>query len=422
MFSIKKIRKTFNFLFSFYHYFLSFLGNLIYFFPSKKIFVFGVTGTKGKSTTLEIINFVLEKNNFKTALVSSIRVKIGEDSFKNLLNSMPGRFFLKKFLRKAVSKKCQIALIEVTSEGILQHRHKFIHWDAVAFLNLAPEHIEAHGSYENYRQAKVNLFEYAVNFSKKPKLYFFVNQLDKEKEYFKKPVLESKKQNVEIIEFNKEEFLKTEVYKNLNNEWLKTDFNLENLTLSYNFLKLFNLEEEKIWRALNEFKGVPGRFEIVVNEPFKVIIDYAHTPDSLLKIYTLIKEKYLNEENKLIGVLGSAGGGRDKWKREVMGEIAGKFCDFIILTNEDPYDEDPIEIISQIEKGVRKVKEEKNIFKILDRFEAILKALSLAKKGDVVILTGKGSESFIHLKNNKKIAWQEKEKVLEAYKKIYEEI
>lgn len=412
---IKKIKNL-------YHYFLSFLGNLIYFFPSKKIFIFGVTGTKGKSTTLEIINFVLEKNNFKTALVSSIRVKIGDKSFKNLSNSMPGRFFLKKFLKEAVLKKCQVALIEVTSEGIVQHRHRFIDWDAAGFLNLAPEHIESHGGYENYRQAKVSFFKYVLSYSKKPTLYFLINQLDKEKEYFKMPIMESKRKNVKLIEFNKEDFLKSDVFKNLNNEWLKTEFNLENLTLSYHFLKLFNLKDEQILEALNNFKGVPGRFELVVEKPFKVIIDYAHTPDSLLKVYNLIKEKYLNNQNKLIAILGSAGGGRDKWKREVMGEIAGQFCDFVILTNEDPYDEDPIEIINQIEKGVRKFKEEKNIFKIPDRFEAILKSFTLAKEGDVIILTGKGSEPFIHLKNNKKIPWQEKEKVLEAYRKIYEKV
>lgn len=412
---IKKIKNL-------YHYFLSFLGNLIYFFPSKKIFIFGVTGTKGKSTTLEIINFVLEKNNFKTALVSSIRVKIGDKSFKNLSNSMPGRFFLKKFLKEAVLKKCQVALIEVTSEGIVQHRHRFIDWDAAGFLNLAPEHIESHGGYENYRQAKVSFFKYVLSYSKKPTLYFLINQLDKEKEYFKMPIMESKRKNVKLIEFNKEDFLKSDVFKNLNNEWLKTEFNLENLTLSYHFLKLFNLKDEQILEALNNFKGVPGRFELVVEKPFKVIIDYAHTPDSLSKVYNLIKEKYLNNQNKLIAILGSAGGGRDKWKREVMGEIAGQFCDFVILTNEDPYDEDPIEIINQIEKGVRKFKEEKNIFKIPDRFEAILKSFTLAKEGDVIILTGKGSEPFIHLKNNKKIPWQEKEKVLEAYRKIYEKV
>src|SRR3989338_2105757 len=136
-----------TFLKSTYHYCLACLGNILYGFPSKKIFVLGVTGTKGKSTTLELINAILKAAGKKTALVSSIRFKVGDDSKQNTTGmTMPGRFFIQRFLRKAVNSGCQYFLMEVTSQCILQHRHRFIDFDAAIFTNLRPEHIEAHGS------------------------------------------------------------------------------------------------------------------------------------------------------------------------------------------------------------------------------------------------------------------------------------
>ena len=169
--------------------------------------------------------------------------------------------------------------------------------------------------------------------------------------------------------------------------------------------------------ALEKAKGIPGRMEIVIKEPFLVIVDYAHTPHSLEKVYLLIKEKFLKNKGRLICVLGSAGGGRDKWKRPYLGKIAKKYCQKIIVTNEDPYDEDPQEIIEQIVKGAGK-----KALKILNRREAIKKALSLAEKGDIVIITGKGSEESICIKGGRKIPWSDKKVVLEEFQKIYGKI
>ncbi|MEK7147059.1 MAG: Mur ligase family protein, partial [Patescibacteria group bacterium] len=147
---------------SFYHLILAWLGNLIYRNPSRKLFVLGVTGTKGKSTVLELINAMLEAAGKKTALSSSIRVKIGLDSRKNITgNTMPGRFFLQRFLRQAADVGCEFALIEVTSQGVLQYRHRFIEWDAALITNLTAEHIEAHGSFDNYLKAKTAFFNEA---------------------------------------------------------------------------------------------------------------------------------------------------------------------------------------------------------------------------------------------------------------------
>ena len=176
-----------------------------------------------------------------------------------------------------------------------------------------------------------------------------------------------------------------------------------------------NLETCK--RALEKIKGIPGRMEIVVEKPFKVIVDYAHTPDSLKKVYQTITHQLINSStNQLICVLGAAGGGRDKWKRPKMGEIASRYCDKIILTNEDPYDENPMKIIEEIAAGTKGEPE-----KILDRREAIRRALHLAKQSSTratVIITGKGSEPWMCVAGGKKIPWDDRKIVKEEFKKL----
>jgi len=390
--------------------------------------VVGVTGTKGKSTTIELINAILEEAGKKTALLSSIRIKIADKSEKNLTdNTMPGRFFIQAFLRKAVNSGCEVALIEVTSQGVVQYRHCFIHWSAAIFTNLAPEHIEAHGSFEKYREAKLSFFRHVSKLQKaksKEQKLFFINKDDPSARYF----IEAAKGG-KIILFSKDDISFSRFSLP---GFLATDFNLENVAAAVSFSQTIDIEEGIIKKALENFSGVPGRMEIVQNEPFKVIIDYAHTPDSLRKVYEAIKSKILPSQifkknlggqeiqsSKLICILGSAGGGRDKWKRPKMGEIATNYCDEIILTNEDPYNENPLQIIKDIESGFSqnqksKFQITKNYWIILDRQEAIKKAVSLAKKGDVIIITGKGCESWIHVENGKKIPWNEKEAVKKA--------
>ncbi len=391
----------------FYHYCLTLLGAIIYRFPSSRIFVVGVTGTKGKSTVIELINSILEAAGKKTALSSSIRVKIADKSQRNSTdNTMPGRFFIQRFLRKAVNLDCEIALIEVTSQGISQNRHRFIDWSAAIFTNLAAEHIEAHKGFENYRQAKLSFFEYVKN-QEGAKL-FFINKDDLNANYF---IEAARKENSKIVLYSGNDIQNI----NLETENLKFVFP-ENIAAAIAFCLPQGINQGIIKKALENFPGVPGRMEIIQEEPFKVIIDYAHTPDSLEKIYKLLG-------SRLICVLGSAGGGRDKWKRPKMGEIAAKYCTKIILTNEDPYDENPQEILNQIETGIPNSRiysgryaryiEHPAHYKILNRQEAIKKAVSLAQKNDTIIITGKGCESCIHIKKGKKIPWDEKKIVEE---------
>ena len=398
-------------LLSIYHFLWSLLGAVIFGFPSNRIFVLGVIGTKGKSTVLELINAILEMAGKKTALLSSIRIKIGEQSRKNYSgNTMPGRAFIQGFLRQAVKSGCEYALVEVTSQGVLQHRHRFIKWDAALFTNLAPEHIEAHGSFEKYREAKLGFFRYVRNFKSqilnlKSQKLFFVNQDDSSNQYF---IDVAKNRNSKIVLFSKS--LPNSKFQILNSIFP------ENIAAAVAFAESRGIEEGIIKEAIDNFSGVPGRMEIIQKKPFTVIIDYAHTPDSLEKTYqAILNSKFHIPNSKLICLLGGAGGGRDKWKRPKMGEIAGKYCDEIILTNEDPYDEDPLQIIKEIEKGFLQIPN--SYYKILDRQEAISKAISLAKEGDIVIITGKGCEPWLHFEKGKKIPWDERKTVEEIIKK-----
>jgi len=399
--------------FSIYHWSLAFLGNIFFLFPSSKLFVVGVTGTKGKSTTIELMNAIAEDDGKKTALLSSVRKKIGKNSKKNTGNTMPGRFAIQKFLHKAVKSKCSYVFIEVSSQGIVQHRHRFIDWNVSVFLNLSPEHIESHGSFEKYRNAKLSFFDYTSKLNGINR-YFLINKEDENHKYFENVVKKNKKA---VTFFGKMNFMrnigekKKKTPREFLGEWVSAEFNIENAAAAFEFAKILDIDIEKIGNVFRNFKGVPGRLDIVIRKPFFVIVDYAHTPNSLEALYKTVERLYLSDFGRIICVLGSASGGRDVWKRPKMGSIAGKYCSEIILTNEDPYNEDPQKITNEIRSGIPVDFPHANIYEIIDREEAIAKAIFLAKEGDAVVLTGKGSESSIHIEKGRKIPWNEKEVV-----------
>jgi UDP-N-acetylmuramoyl-L-alanyl-D-glutamate--2,6-diaminopimelate ligase len=381
---IKKIIP--KFLLSFYHYCLALIGAFFYGFPSKKLVVIGVTGTSGKSTVVELSSLILETAGFKVASLSSFKFKIKDKEWENKLKmTMPGRMKIQKFFDQAIKTGCEYAVLEVTSEGIKQFRHKFIDFKVAVFTNLSPEHIESHGGFEKYRAAKGEFFRAA-------KKIHIINRDDENSDYFWKIPAEKK-----IGYSLKEIGLLPRDFK------LLGQFNLYNALAAIKVGLSQGVSLEICQKALEKIKQIPGRMEIVIKEPFKVIVDYAHTPAALEQVYKTLKDR------PMVCVLGSCGGGRDKWKRPVMGKIAAQYCDKAIITNEDPYNEEPIEIINQV-AGDTKAE------KILDRKEAIKKALGLANPGDIVIITGKGSEPWMCVKNNKKIPWSDKKIVLDLLK------
>ncbi len=413
-------------LVSSYHFFWAWFGAIANGRPSRKIFVIGVTGTKGKTTTLELLNAILTAAGRRTALLSSLRVKVADESGKNTMgNSMPGRGYIQKFLKRAVAAKCDYALVEVTSQGAVMHRHKFIDWKIGAFTNLAPEHIESHGSFENYRKAKLGFLRYVLWRGGK----VFVNRDNEHALFFEKELATSVPGGGAgaIIPYSKTDewaqkcFSKIEPPSFARREsaprFVLTDFNEENAAAAVTIAKELGIEEPVIERALASFNGVPGRMEFVVHGPYTAIVDYAHTPDSLEAAYAASRPKpNANYQNaRLICVLGAAGGGRDKWKRPEFGKIAGAYCDEIVLTTEDPYDEDPADIVQEIKAGILPEDlKDISVHEVFDRTEAIKKAVALARPGDIVIGTGKGSEDWIHIAKGKKLPWSEKKAFEEA--------
>lgn len=387
-----------------YHFLLAITGAIFYRFPTRKIKMVGITGTKGKTTTAEIVNCILEEAGHHTALAGTLRFKIGSESKRNLHKmTMPGRFFMQKFLADAVKEKCDWAIIEMTSEGAKQFRHKFMNLDALIVTNISPEHIESHGSYEKYIQAKLKIAQELSRSTKQNKV-LIMNGDDKMKDRFLRTTEGSVKNKIlyklseiknMVLSTNGSTFTVNGINVRTN---LPGVFNVYNTLSAIAFAKSQKIDDVKIIEALKNFSGVRGRMEKVQErQNFTVIIDYAHTKDSLEKAYSAYKGV------KKICVLGSAGGGRDKWKRKEMGQVADKFCEHIILTNEDPYNEDPKEIIEDIAKGIRT----KKVETIMDRREAIRKSFSIAKERDVVFITGKGTDPYIMGPNNTKTPWDD---------------
>jgi UDP-N-acetylmuramoyl-L-alanyl-D-glutamate--2,6-diaminopimelate ligase len=393
-----------SFLINLYHLSLAFIGAVVYGFPSRKIKVIGITGTNGKTTVAEMIFRILEKAGYKTAMTNSIEFRIGNKFEKNLLKmTMPGRFKIQKFLRKAVNSGCRYAVLEVTSEGILQHRHRFIDFEAAIFTNLSPEHIERHGGFDNYRKAKGDLF-------RKTKNIHIINCQDEEVDYFLQFPAEKKyTYGIEKGDINLSNF---EIKLNLPGE-----FNIYNALAAACFGFSQGIDLETCRKAVEEIKEIPGRMEEVIEKPFRVFVDYAFTPKALEKVYRELRKEINLNRNKMVCLLGACGGGRDKWKRPVLGKIASDFCQEIIITNEDPYDENPLEIISEVESGIVR---KNNVYKIIDRRKAIQKALAMADPGDTVIITGKGSEPWMCLGEKEKIPWDDRQIVREEFKYLYQ--
>lgn len=408
-----------------YHRLLGKLGAFVYRHPSRKMIVIGITGTKGKSTTANILWKILTDAGFTVGLTGTANYRIGNQHLVSPYKmTMLGRFQLHWWLARMVKAGCNVAIVETTSEGVAQWRHESIAYDICALTNLFPEHLESHGGFENYKQAKLELFRHLARLPKK--------RIDG-KEVPRASVVNADNEHAEDF-LSIGDFEKVRVGSAAENDVViasvdeRTDgtsftlsgqkvdmpllgaWNAKNALVAAGIARVLDVSLEQIATALSDVEQVPGRMErIDEGQPFTVIVDYAYEPESLGLLYAFFADRRTDGQ-KLITLISSTGGGRDVGRRKPNGAVAAKMCDYVIVTDEDPYDDDPQEIIDQVAEGAREAGavEGENMWRVRDRREAIAKAFSLAQPGDVVFLTAKGSEQKMMVGQTESIDWDDR--------------
>lgn len=345
-----------------FHFFEALAATIIYRFPSQKLTVIGVTGTDGKTTTATLIHHILTAAGFKTAILSTL---------SSAHTTTPGRFAVQRFLRRSVDNGCTHAVLEVTSIAVDQYRILGTNFAIGVLTNIANnEHLDYHGTFANYKNTKLHFLATCRQKVMGPELL----EID-----FKKILAASK---------------------------LPGDFNRKNVMAAVAAARLLGIDEEIIVKAVASFKLPIGRFEIVHRKPL-VIVDFAHTPQAFEAVLPIAKSL---GKKRLIHVFGATGN-RDRSKRPIMGQIAAKYDDYIFVTHEDTYHEDPERIMSEIASGLVQAGY-KHYEKVDDRKEAISKALTMAQPGDVVILTGVGHQKSMNV-GGKEVPWNEQKIVQE---------
>ncbi len=405
------------------HLFFAWLGAMKYGHPSEEMLVIGITGTSGKSTTVYLLRQLLEHAGYTVGSLSTIDFYVaGEDKLNDKKMTMLGRMQNQKYLREMVKKGCDIAIVETTSEGRVQHRHRFINYDMMLLTNLYPEHIDSHGSFENYMQAKIDLFDYVAaskrkvlkgktvgkialaNRGAKGYTKFLTGEFDEVIEFGGKSTL-----HVDSIE-TKQDGIHFRVHDRDFHAPMYGEHNAENIVAVMSVARALDISWSNIQEAVETFRNVPGRLEFISEGDdlgFQVIVDYAFEPGAMEKLYDVVT---LLEPKRIIHVFGSTGGGRDVERRFTVGTFVGERADVCIVTDEDPYDDDPMEIMNDVASALRDVgkKDNKDLYIIPNRKAAVQKAIDVAKKGDIVLLTGKGSEQAMVVQG-KLIPWDDRD-------------
>jgi UDP-N-acetylmuramoyl-L-alanyl-D-glutamate--2,6-diaminopimelate ligase len=424
-------------------------ANLRYGFPARGMLVFGVTGTKGKTTTCHFLASILEEAGYTVGMVTTVSFKIGEDiqmNDTNKSNVQPAQ--LQQLLRRMRDARCDAVILEATSIGLDQYRLWGIPFRYVGFTNLAHDHLDYHHNWEGYQQAKFRLFRRrglrasAFNTDDPTGVLFLEKTTAKRKwsystvspqpaagatDHLFADRLSTNMQGSTFTLVAEQEQARVRLP-------LPGRFSVENALCAAALSLNLNLRLGTVVRGLEQAGRVPGRLErIDTKKGFSITIDYAHTPDSLEKLYATMRPEI---RGRMIAVLGSCGD-RDKTKRPIMGALAARFCDYVIVTDEEPYTEDPQAIIDEVAKGVPRgralykpsgtvaQKQPRTVFrkgnengegdwwwKVADRREAIAMAIDLCKMDDLVLVTGMGSQNF-KIVGNRRVPWNDRQVVEE---------
>ncbi|MDO8576585.1 MAG: UDP-N-acetylmuramoyl-L-alanyl-D-glutamate--2,6-diaminopimelate ligase [bacterium] len=422
-------------LLSMYHYLLALAAAVRYGFPSRRIVTIGVTGTKGKTSTANFIWSCLSVGGIKTGIITTANIRIGDREILNAYHmTMPGPFTIQRLLREMVEAQCTHCVIETTSEGLKQHRNLGIRYDIGVFTNLFPEHLPSHGgSFDAYREMKGKMFAslraharktinrrqvekiiianaasehapYFLGFPADHKLTFAV---EKKADYTAENVRSS--DSGVAFKVGSAEFRLS----------IPGAFNVSNALPAIIISRLANIDDASIARGLETLTLIPGRMErIEAGQKFTVFVDYAHEGESMRNVLETAAAMRA-PGGKIIVLLGAEGGGRDKAKRPIMGKLTGTMADYVVVSNVDPYDDDPQEILEDIAKVAEQAGKQRgtNLFVIEGRREGIRKALSLAGAGDIVLITGKGAEQSMVL-GGRSIPWDDRTVVREELQKI----
>jgi UDP-N-acetylmuramoyl-L-alanyl-D-glutamate--2,6-diaminopimelate ligase len=400
-----------------------------YRFPARRMIIIGVTGTKGKTTTSHLIAQIIEEAGYKVGLLSTVMFKVDKKEWPNETNmgTLPP-FQLQKLIKEMADAGCQYAVIETTSHSLAQWRVYGIDYHVAVFTNLTHDHLDYHKTFEEYKQAKGKLFAHnpnlsVVNIDDKSGSYFYRFPADKKLTYGleHKAHVVAKRIMYDSTATRTEFTLVGPTGEIGIDTSLPGRFNVYNILAAASVALGLGISLPTIREAVKKLRSVKGRMErIDEGQPYTVIVDYAHTPDSFEKIYETLRPA---TKGKIIHIFGATGD-RDKTKRPIMGAIAGRNADVVIVTDEEPYTENPEQIIAEVAAGVPRgaskihtMHKETNFFTITDRRDAIRKGLEMAQKGDVVIVTGMGALTYRTV-GTQHLPWADQDVVREELKKL----
>lgn len=377
-----------------YHLLVAILANCWFGFPSRKLIVVGVTGTDGKTTTTTLIYEILKAAGYRTSMITSVHAVIaGREYDTGFHVTTPSAWYVQKFLREAVSHGDTHMVLEVTSHGLSQYRVWGVRFAVGVITNVTHEHLDWHGSFENYMETKLSLLKRAK--------IAVINRDEISFRSHKKYITYGIRREAAVTP-------KTYPFKTK----LLGDFNRYNILAALaSTCEALAVDKATAIKSVAAFGGVPGRMEVVATKPFRVIIDFAHTPHAI--DMALSAARKLTKKGRIIHVFGSAGA-RDRTKRPIMGAMSAKYADVIVLTEEDCRRERVEKIMDEIASGIPTGHE---LYRYPNRQDAINFALSIAKTGDTIIITGKAHEKSL-CRGRKEYPWSEYKAVKKALEKL----
>lgn len=377
------------------------LSDAFYDYPSKKIKLIGVTGTNGKTTIATLLYDLFRLMKVPSGLLSTVKVMIGEEEHP-ATHTTPDSVSINRYLSEMVEKGVTHCFMEVSSHGIDQHRTTALDFDGGVFTNLTQDHLDYHKTFKAYRDVKKRFFDglkkeafVVTNIDDKNGRFMLQNTKASKLTYALKTMADYKSKILE------KGFVGMQMDIQGNELWVQLtgQFNAYNILAVYAVASELGYESGEILTALSLLKSVSGRFQYEqTDEGYVLIVDYAHTPDALKNVLETIKGVRSGNE-KIFTVVG-CGGNRDKGKRPKMAQIAVQLSDQVIFTSDNPRDEDPVQIINDMTEGLLQ-EEMKSVLVIADRYQAIKTACVLMKKGDILLVAGKGHENYQEVKGER---------------------